>query len=363
MTSNKLLSSLTRTATPVLSVILIATAILFAGPITTATATTTPTTQVQQIINLQNSAIERLSESDRDVNGIEFTPRWGAVSTIQPIQVEPLFAACVEDEFAVSLMYIFQTPDIIAYQSFPVALPGNNMLWLAVVKNTDTNNAGAASIGVICADENGGGGEVRNNLDITTKTIIQNTVKNIINVQNNQIVNLNNVVNVYQQITNYAVQIASITGNNNTVNQVLSQAATQIVNANATSPTQINQIVNQEAEQQGVISGGSNVLNQTIGQNADQTANVTGGGNTVDQGLDQGASQAANVTGGGNTVDQGLDQGASQAANVTGGGNTVDQGLDQGASQAANVTGGGGNVLDQFLGQNADQTANVAGEE
>jgi hypothetical protein len=327
MTYDKL-SSLTRTATPVLSVILVATAILFAGPITTATATTTTTTDVQQIINLQNSAIERLSESDRDVNGIEFTPRWGAVSTIQPNQVEPLFAACVEDEFAVSLMYIFQTPDLIAYQSFPVALPGNNMLWLAVVKNTDTNNAGAASIGVICADENGGGGEGRNNLDITTKTIIQNTVKNIINVQNNQIVNLNNIVNVYQQITNYAVQIASITGNNNTVNQVLSEAATQIVNANATSPTQINQIVNQEAEQQGVISGGGNVLNQTIGQNADQTANVTGGG-------------------GGNTVDQGLDQGASQAANVTGGGGNV---LDQ-------------NVLDQFLGQNADQTANVAGEE
>ena len=142
MTYDKL-SSLTRTATPVLSVIFVAAAILFAGPITTATATTTTTTQMQQIINLQNSAIERLSESDRDVNGIEFTPRWGAVSTIQPNQVEPLFAACVEDEFAVSLMYIFQTPDIIAYQSFPVALPDNSMLWLAVVKNTDTNNEGA----------------------------------------------------------------------------------------------------------------------------------------------------------------------------------------------------------------------------
>src|SRR5215217_4581256 len=345
MTSNKLLSSLTRTA-PVLSVILVATAILFAGPITTATATTTTTTDVQQIINLQNSAIERLSESDRDVNGIEFTPRWGAVSTIQPNQVEPLFAACVEDEFAVSLMYIFQTPDLIAYQSFPVALPGNNMLWLAVVKNTDTNNAGAASIGVICADENGGGGEGRNNLDITTKTIIQNTIKNIINVQNNQIVNLNNIVNVYQQITNYAVQIASITGNNNTVNQVLSQAATQIVNANATSPTQINQIVNQAAEQQGVITGGGgNVLNQTINQGATQGANVTGGGNFLDQFLGQNATQAANVTGGGG-----------------GGGTTVDQDIDQGATQGANVT-GGGNFLDQFLGQNATQAANVTDDE
>src|SRR5215216_7332353 len=154
MTSNKLLSLLTRT-TLVLPLLIVAT-ILVAGPL--ATATTTTTTEEEKIVETQDVSTDNLSESDRDVNGIEFTPRWGAVSTIQPNHVEPLFAACVEDEFAVSLMYIFQTPDIIPYQSFPVALPGNSMLWLAVVKNTDTNNAGAASIGVICADENDGGG-------------------------------------------------------------------------------------------------------------------------------------------------------------------------------------------------------------
>src|SRR5215208_4065749 len=336
MTSDNL-SSLTRTA-PVLSLLFVA-AILVAGPLattTTTTATATTSSEEQDIIETQDSATEQLSESDRDVNGIEFTPRWGAPSTIASNTVDVLFAECLEDEFAVSSMFIFETSDVIASQSFPVALPDDTMVWLAVVKNTDTNNARAASIGVICADENNGAGENDVNLDLTTKTIIQNTVKNIINVQNNQIVNLKNVVNMYQQITNYAVQILSLTGNNNTVTQVIEQAATQIATQNATSPSQIDQIVNQEAEQQGVITGGGgNVLNQTITQGATQGANVTGGG------------------GGRTTVDHGIEQGGTQAANVTcggGGGTTVDQGIDQGATQGANVT-GGGNFLDQFLGQ------------
>ncbi len=273
-------------------------AILFAGPLSTATVTaTTTTTQEQKIIDTQDSATDQLSESDRDVNGIEFTPRWGAPSTIAPNTVDVLFAECLQDEFAISSMFIFETSDIIASQSFPVALPDDSMVWLAVVKNTDTNDARAASIGVICADENGGSGENNVNLDTTTRTIIQNTVKNIIKVQNNQIVNLNNVVNVYQQITQNAIQVLSLTGNNNTVNQVISQAAAQIASQNATTSTQIDQIINQNAEQQGVITGGGSLLNQTINQNAEQAANVTGGGSTVNQGIDQGANQTADVTG------------------------------------------------------------------
>jgi hypothetical protein len=316
------LSSLTRTAFPTLSVLFVAAAILFAGPLSTATVTaTTTTTQEQKIIDTQDSATDQLSESDRDVNGIEFTPRWGAPSTIAPNTVDVLFAECLEDEFAISSMFIFETSDVIASQSFPVALPDDSMVWLAVVKNTDTNDARAASIGVICADENGGSGENNVNLDVHTKTIIQNTVKNIIKVQNNQIINLNNVVNVYQQITQNAIQVLSLTGNNNTVNQVISQSAAQIASQNATTSTQIDQIINQNAEQQGVITGGGSLLNQTINQNAEQ------------------------------------------AANVTGGGSTVNQGIDQGANQTADVTGGGGNVVDQFLGQNASQTADVTGEE
>jgi dihydrofolate reductase len=313
MTSDKL-SSLTRSV-PVLSLLFVA-AILFAGPL--ATATTTATTEEQKIIQTQDIATQQLSESDRDVNGIEFTPRWGAASTIEPNNTPSvLFAECLEDEFAVSSMYIFETSDIVASQSFPFALPDDTMVWITVVTNTDTNNARAASIGVICADENDGGEDV--NLDVTTKTTIQNTVKNIIKVQNNQIINLGDVVNVYQQITQNAIQILSVTGNNNTVNQVISQSAAQIASQNATTPAQVDQIINQNAQQEGVITGGGNLLNQTIDQDAGQAANVTGGGSSVDQAIDQDAGQAANVTGGGNILDQFIDQNASQAANVTDG--------------------------------------------
>src|SRR6266508_5886050 len=118
MTSDKL-SSLTRTA-PVLSLLFVA-AILFAGPLTTATATTTTTEEEEKIIETQDAATEQLTESDRDVNGIEFTPRWGAVSTLEPDSVEVLFADCLEDEFAVSGQFIFESSDVIPAESFAVA--------------------------------------------------------------------------------------------------------------------------------------------------------------------------------------------------------------------------------------------------
>src|ERR687894_3210511 len=321
MTSDKLLSSLVRSA-PVLSALVIA-AFLFTGPLSIVqqtAATTTLTDKEQEVTDTQDAATENLSESDRDVNGIEFTPRWGAVTTLQPDDVKVLFADCLEDEFAVSSMYMFETPDFIAYQSFPIAFPDDTMTWLTVVKNTDTNNAGVASIGVICADENEGN-EDDINIDIRTKTTIQNTVNNFVQVINNQVINLNNIINIHQEITQNAYQIAYVTGNNNTVNQVIQQSATQILNANTTNPVDIQQAIDQNAEQQGVISGGGS-LDQAIGQDADQAANVTGGGPA-----------------------------------------DVDQTIDQDADQAANVTGGGGNVVDQFLGQDANQSAQVTDEE
>src|SRR5918999_5485204 len=157
MTSDKLLSSLVRSA-PVLSAPFIA-AFLFTGPLSivqqTASATIL-TEEEQDVLDTQDAATENLSESDRDVNGIEFTPRWGAVSTLEPNQIKVLFADCLEDEFAVSSMYMFESSEVIGYQSFPVAFDDDTMTWLAVVKNTDTNDARVASIGVICADENDG---------------------------------------------------------------------------------------------------------------------------------------------------------------------------------------------------------------
>ena len=367
--SSDKLSSLTRTA-PLLSLLVVA-AILFAAPLATTlqtAATTTITTlspEEEDVEETQETATENLTEEDRDVNGIEFTPRWGAISTIEPDSIDVLFADCLEDEFAVSNLFVFETSDIIASQSFPVAFEDDDddiaMTWIAVVENTDSSDDKAASIGVICASENDGDGDDDDDvhIDASTKTTINNIVKNFIRVENNQVVNLNNVINIRQEIVQNAIQILSITGNNNTVNQVINQAATQIANVNATTATEIQQIIDQNAQQQGVISGTGNQtsLSQLIEQDAAQQADVTegeAGATDIDQAIDQEAEQeaAANVTdeGGVDTsIEQLIQERAQQQAQV----DEQQQQLQQPGGEA------GATDIDQAIGQNASQLAQL----
>jgi hypothetical protein len=347
MTSSKL-SLLTRTA-PMLSLVLMVGGILFAGPLATVqqtAATTTLTAGEQSVLDTQDFALENVTEEDRDVNGIEFTPRWGAISTLESNEPSVLFADCFEDEFAVSAQFLFETSDVLAWQSFPIASATDDLMtWIAVVENTDSSNNRAASIGVICAGENDGDDD--DDLSQTTKTTINNIVQQTVKIENNQIVNLNQVVNIHQQITQNAIQIVQITGNNNVVNQVINQSASQIVNQNTTAPTDIQQIIDQNAVQQGVIGGGG----------------AGGNATSLSQLIEQDAAQGANVTGGGGptTIDQLIEQDAAQGANVTGGNaTTIDQLIEQDAAQGANVTGGGGpTILDQLIGQDAEQQAQV----
>jgi hypothetical protein len=375
MTSDKL-SSLTRTA-PVLSLLLVAT-ILFVGPLATvqqtASSTTALTDEEEDVLETQDTATENLTEEDRDVNGLEFTPRWGDISTLEPDSIDVLFADCLEDEFAVSSQFVFETSDVIASQSFPVAFEDDDdetaMSWLAVVENTHGTEDKAASIGVICASENGGGDDDDDdndgNIDVSTKTTIKNIIKNFIRVENNEIVNLNNIINIRQQIIQNAMQILSITGNNNTVSQVINQAATQIANVNATTPTEIQQIIDQNAQQQGVISGTGNQtsLSQLIEQDAAQQADVTeggeeGGATDIDQAIGQDAEQAANVTEGGEeggaagtSVEQLIQERAQQQAQVD----------EQQQQQQQQPVEGGATDIDQAIGQNASQQAQVDDE-
>ena len=364
--SSDKLSSLTRTAL-LLSLPLVA-AILFAAPLATTlqtAATTTLSPEEEDVEETQETATENLTEEDRDVNGIEFTPRWGAISTIESDSIDVLFADCLEDEFAVSNLFVFETSDIIASQSFPVAFEDDDddiaMTWLAVVENTHSSDDKAASIGVICASENDGDGDDDDDvhIDASTKTTINNIVKNFIRVENNQVVNLNNVINIRQEIVQNAIQILSITGNNNTVNQVINQAATQIANVNATTPTEIQQIIDQNAQQQGVISGTGNQtsLSQLIEQDAAQQADVTegeAGATDIDQAIDQEAEQeaAANVTdeGGVDTsIEQLIQERAQQQAQV----DEQQQQLQQPGEEA------GATDIDQAIGQNASQLAQL----
>src|ERR671914_1204457 len=376
MTSDKL-PSFTKTAS-VLSLMAVA-AILFAaslatGPQTAATTTLTP--EEEDVEETQETATENLTEEDRDVDGIEFTPRWGAISTLEPDSIDVRFADCLDDEFAVSSQFVFETSDIIASQSFPVAFEDDDdetaMTWIAVVENTHSTDDKAASIGVICASENDGDDDDDYDIDYSTKTTINNIVKNFIRVENNQIVNLNNIINIRQQIVQNAIQVLTITGNNNTVNQVINQAATQITNVNATSPTEIEEIIDQSAQQQGVISGTGNEtsLSQAIEQEAAQEANVTeveDGATSLSQAIEQEAAQEANVTeveDGATDIDQAIEQEAAQEANVTeveDGATDIDQAIEQEAAQEANLTDEDGvdTSIEQLIQERAQQQAQV----
>jgi hypothetical protein len=355
--------------------------IVVVGPMAFATTNTnTPTVTGSQeepaITETQNIQTQSLTDEQREVNGIEFTPRWGEAVTIGAGLPGILFADCEPDEFAVSSQFLFETSDLIPTQSFPVGLPDDLMMWIAVIDNTDTNNDRAAAIGAICAGESGDGGVDRVSIDLGTTKTINNVVKNVIKIQNNQITNLYNVINIRQTLVQNAVQILSVTGNNNVVNQVINQTGSQIASISQASPTgptpaQVQQTLNENAEQQGVTTPGGPSLSQLVQQDASQQANATDGG-TVSQEIDQNANQTAAVTDGaaGANVNQTIGQGATQTANVTGGGGptALQQLLDQQAQQQAQVTQdeeeGAAPDTNQEIQQGADQTAQVQeGEE
>jgi hypothetical protein len=129
------------------------------------------------------------------------------------------------------------------------------MTWIAVVENTHSTDDKAASIGVICASENDDGDDDDDDykLDARTKITIDNTVKQFIKIENNEIVNIDQIIKIRNVIIQDARQIVDITGNNNTVTQIISQSAPLIVSQNATEPEEITQIINQTAQQEAAV--------------------------------------------------------------------------------------------------------------
>lgn len=267
----------------IVAVISMTTNIAIATPATTTT--TTPLTEGEQAVqDTQDISVAELTEEHRDVNGIEFTPRWGAVASVNPQEIQVLFADCMQDEFAVSSSFVSESPDLQTSQSFPLALPDNKMTWLAVVTNTGAAEVKAVGLGVICAGENiaGSTGEDNIDLDVSTRSVVDETVRPLIHLDSNyQITNLQQIINVRQQIIQNAINIVNITGNNNTVNQVINQSASQIIASNGTN---INQIVNQTIVDATTTGGGANTTdteptggNETVttGTTTESTTNTT----------------------------------------------------------------------------------------
>ena len=219
----------------------------------------------------QQSAILYMTEEVRQVGTTEYTSRWSPVIVTQPGTLTAIFADCLQNEFAVSAQHMFENRNIENIHSFAVGLPDNYMTWLTIVFNWGDEELNA-STGVICADETGSPDSLR--LDYSTQIIIQNTINNIIRQQGS--INIQYISLVYQKITQNALQIINVTGNNNTVNAIINQTASQLALQNGTSPEQIDAIVNATAVQQGVLLPAA-----TAGANATGAAEAAPTGGTA----------------------------------------------------------------------------------
>jgi hypothetical protein len=246
-------SSLTRTA----PVLLIVVSILVGSPFAIASQQQVGLTQEEQeeanrMYSVQGLTTQYLEQGDKTIGGLIFTPRWGDVVFVEPSSVSVILADCLPGEFAVSSQQILGGSDLNVLESYGLSMPNDFMVWLMVVENLNANERLPASVGVICAsdrdvDETNPASTVI--LQPKVKQTINNIIKQFIKIENKQIINLQQIVNVYQQITQTAIQIAIGGGN---VTQIINQSANQIVAANGTN---IGQIINQTATQEAIEEG------------------------------------------------------------------------------------------------------------
>lgn len=196
----------------------------------------------QNMIDTQLAANRYVTDDERNAGSTEYTSRWSPVIVAEPETLTAIFADCNEGEYAVSGQHLFEVSrDLEEVHSLSVSLPDNFMTWLIIVANYG-DDPKDASAGVICADESGEADDSSDNIDYETKKTINNAVNKIIRQQGS--LDIDFITKVYQIIIQNAVNIVNITGNNNTVNQIINQSANQIVLQNATTPEQINQIIN-----------------------------------------------------------------------------------------------------------------------
>jgi hypothetical protein len=181
------------------------------GAITTTTPTPsspqptpplTPEEQAQQI-RLQNviaSTTANLNETQKQISGVVFTPRWSEPVWINANSVSVLIAYCLPGEFADAGQEILGGFELEVLESYAVALPQGFMAWMAVVGNEDLQNTRfPAALGVICAsDINRADTRI---LSPQEQQQINNINQQFVNIQNTQITEIDNVINIINNVT------------------------------------------------------------------------------------------------------------------------------------------------------------------
>src|SRR5215204_5872556 len=100
-----------------------------------------------------------LNETEKQVSGVVFTPRWSEPLWVNPNSIAVIIAYCLPGEFADSGQEILGGFGLEVLESYAVDLPQGFMAWMAVVGNQADDvqqNEGRrlpAALGVICASD------------------------------------------------------------------------------------------------------------------------------------------------------------------------------------------------------------------
>ena len=219
----------------------------------TATGTTTTDASTSAVQTVEQVSAQSLSgNSNRNIGGMFYTLRWAPPTVIPANSPGVVFADCLPGEYPISPTWYLGAGRVAINGSFPAlgnpSTPGAPLSWLAIVYNFGFEPQ-AIGFGVQCVSAQDLSGASSNVILIPgVSSTIQNVVnKFVLNQQTFNIYNLQQVINLRQTLVQNAIQIAIVSGNNNTVQQSINQTASQILNANITSPTQAQQIANQNS--------------------------------------------------------------------------------------------------------------------
>jgi hypothetical protein len=174
------------------------------GQTTLPSATTTPPTppltpeEQEQQNRLQNviaATNQNLDETEKQVNGIVYTPRWSDPVWVNANSIAVLAAYCLPGEFAESGQEILGGFELEVLESYEVALPQGFMAWMMVIGNEDRQDRLPAAVGVICASD----------LNQPETRVLspdeQQQINNIVQQFTTQVTNIENVINIINNVT------------------------------------------------------------------------------------------------------------------------------------------------------------------
>jgi hypothetical protein len=182
-------------------------------PSSSLSITTIPplTPQEQEQQNRLQSTIAAttrdLNETEKEVSGVVFTPRWSDVVWVNANSIAVFVAYCLPGEFADSGQEVLGGFGLEVLESYAVDLPQGFMAWMAVLGNQEAadvqqNEGGRrlpAALGVICAsDLNRPDTRI---LSPEEQQQINNVISQFTTIQNTQITNIDQVINMINNVT------------------------------------------------------------------------------------------------------------------------------------------------------------------